>query len=393
VNITKQEQAEEPPHQAATDKAPLNRVRTTIEVILQAADIRINGARPWDLQIHNEQFFPRVLAGGSLGFGESYMDGWWDCDAMDEMFYRAIRNRLVEKVRLSPGTLLTMCLSYALNLQTKRRAREVGRKHYDLGNDFFQAMLDPAMQYSCGYFKDTTELNIAQEKKMDLICRKLGLKPGMRLLDIGCGWGGLARFAATHYGCEVVGITISQQQFEFARSTCKDLPIEIRLQDYRDLSETFDRAVSVGMVEHVGYKNFQAYMQTVARCLVEEGLFLCHTIGDTVSKKHCDRWIGRYIFPNSMLPSVSQISRAAEKFFVLEDVHNFGAYYDKTLLAWEKNFQAHWARFEERYGERFHRMWRFYLLSCAAAFRARSIELYQFVFSKHGILGGYTRPE
>lgn len=356
------------------------------------ADIRLDGSRPWDIQVHNDKFFNRVLAEGTLGFGESYMDGWWDCEALDEMLFRAIRSRLGERMPWNLRTAAAILRALVFNLQDKKGAQRVAREHYDLGNDFFQAMLDPAMQYSCGYFEGTSSLAEAQEKKLDLICRKLGLREGMRLLDIGCGWGGLARHAAQHHGCSVVGVTISREQQIFARTACDGLPVEIRLQDYRDLSGCFDRIVSVGMMEHVGHKNHRLFMETAARCLSDDGLFLCHTIGDTLTKAHSDPWIERYIFPHSLLPSGAQVLRSAERLFVLEDLHNFGAHYDPTLMAWENNFRAVWPQFEARYGNRFYRMWRFYLLSCAAAFRARSIELFQFVFSKHGTLGGYRCP-
>lgn len=320
------------------------------------------------------------------------MDGWWDCEALDEMFFRAFRERIDEKVPFNFRALLAFTAAALLNLQTKRRAAHLARHHYDLGNDFFKAMLDSNMQYSCGYFDGAANLDEAQEQKLALICQKLGLQPGMRLLDIGCGWGGLAKFAATHYGCKVVGITLSKEQQAYGAQLCRGLPVEIRRQDYRDVAGSFDRIVSVGMIEHVGYKNYPRYMKIAFRCLRDDGLFLCHTIGNPKSCIHSDLWINRYIFPNSMLPSVAQIAQASEKYFVIEDLHNFGAYYDPTLCAWEKNFRDTWPRFEKQYGKRFYRMWRYYLLSCAAAFRARSIELYQFVFSKKGILGGYVRP-
>jgi cyclopropane-fatty-acyl-phospholipid synthase len=367
--------------------------RALLEELFAAADIHLDGRRPWDIRVHDERFYARVLSAATLGLGESYMDGWWDCEALDELFFRAIRARLAERVGLNLRATLSFATAIGLNLQNKRRARRVGRKHYDLGNEFFQAMLDPAMQYSCGYFRETIDLAEAQLHKMALICRKLGLQPGMRLLDIGCGWGGLAKYAAEQHGCRVVGITISREQYAYASANCDGLPIEIRLQDYRDLNESFDRIVSVGMMEHVGDKNHRTYMKAASRCLVEDGIFLCHTIGDTRSRRESDPWIERYIFPNSLIPSASQVTRAAEGLFVLEDVHNFGAYYDCTLLAWDENFRGSWSQFESRYGERFYRMWRYYLLSCAAAFRARSLELYQFVFAKPGLLGGYVRPE
>ncbi len=365
--------------------------RDIIANLFAAGDIVINGSRPWDIQVHNDRFFQRVLVDGNIGLGESYMDGWWDCDVLDELCFRAIRARLDQSIARNWRTIVSALASVFINRQSLRQSKVVAKRHYDLGNDFFEAMLDPAMQYSCAYFDDTSDLAEAQRRKMDLICRKLRLQSGMRLLDIGCGWGGLAKYAAETYGCRFVGITISRQQKEYAENLCRELPVEIRLQDYRELSEKFDRVVSVGMVEHVGFKNYREYMKTVCRSLTDGGLFLCQSIAVTISDFQPDPWIARYIFPNSMLPSAARLTKAAEGFFVLEDVQNFGAFYDQTLLAWEENFRASWKRFSSRYGERFFRMWRFYLLSCAGAFRARSLELYQFVFCKGGVPGGY-RP-
>ena len=358
--------------------------------MLAFADIAVDGSRPWDLRVHDPRFYPRVLAEGTLGFGESYMDGWWDCEALDDMCCRAIRAQCEENIPLNFKTVVSAVASLIINLQNRRRARAVGEQHYDLGNDFFEAMLDPSMQYSCACFREAADLPEAQRLKLDLICRKLGLREGMRLLDIGCGWGGLAGYAARHHGCQVVGITISREQQAYAETACRGLPVEIRLQDYRDVREVFDRIVSVGMMEHVGFKNYRAYFETASRCLKEGGLFLCQTIGGDRSRTDTDPWIKRYIFPNSMIPSVTQVARAGEGLFVVEDVDNFGADYDRTLLAWERNFSASWDRFAGRYGETFRRMWRFYLLSCAGAFRARSLQLFQFLFSKGGIGGGYV---
>ncbi len=357
-----------------------------------ACGVRLDGRQPWDLRINDERFFKRVLTQGTLGLGESYMDGWWDCPALDEMCFRAIRAQLTKQVRLNLRTLLTIAASLLYNLQNRVRARLVGKRHYDLGNDFFAAMLGSSMQYSCAYFHGVDDLDLAQQAKMDLICRKLELQPGMRLLDIGCGWGGLARHAAKNYGCHVVGVTISQEQQSFAENLCQGLPVEIRLQDYRQINESFDRIVSVGMMEHVGFKNYRCFMQVARRCLTKGALFLCHTIGDSITSLRPDPWINRHIFPNSQLPSLAQTVRAAEGLFVVEDVHNFGACYDRTLLAWERNFQQAWPRFKDRYGERFQRMWRYYLLGCAGAFRARHIQLFQCLLSADGVLGGYVAP-
>lgn len=366
---------------------PLSSAQAVLTDLLASVDIRVGGGRPWDLRVHDAQFFPRVLSEGTLGFGESYMDGWWDCDALDELCARAVH--LEEHVSSDFRTAMAMFSALVFNLQSRRRSRVVGRRHYDLGNDFFAAMLDPAMQYSCAYFDGVDNLADAQRQKMDLICRKLGLERGMSLLDIGCGWGGLAKHAAEHYQCRVTGITISAEQQKFAASFCQGLPVEIRLQDYRDLSGSYDRVVSVGMIEHVGARNYGRYFETVHRCLKPNGLFLCQGIMGNRARAHTDSWITRYIFPNSMLPSPSQVARAAENRFILEDIHNFGSDYDKTLLAWERNFTASWHHFRDRYGDRFFRMWRYYLLSCAGAFRARSMQLCQFVFSRDGIPGGY----
>lgn len=367
-----------------------SRAQPVVTELFAGADIRMDGARPWDLRIHDERFFPSVLAGGTLGFGEAYMDGWWDCDELDDMCCRAVRARLEERLPITFKTVAATLAAMVFNLQTLQRARRVAEVHYDLGNDFFAAMLGPDLQYSCAYYRGTGDLAQAQRQKMDLICRKLGLQPGLRLLDIGCGWGGLAKYAAEHHGCTVVGITISREQQAFASTLCRGLPVDIRLQDYRDVTGVFDRIVSVGMMEHVGYKNYRAFMAAAARCLHDDGLFLCHTIGGNVSRVRTDPWIDRYIFPNSMLPSPAQVARSAEELFVLEDVHNFGVDYDRTLLAWEQNFRAAWPQFRAVYGERFFRMWRFYLLSSAGTFRARDIDLFQFVFSKGGVPGGYT---
>jgi len=361
---------------------------TIITKLLAAGDILINGSRAWDIRVHDDRFFNRVLTHGTLGFGESYMDGWWDCDALDQLCFRASRAELSQAVKRG-WAVLGMAKLFLINQQTRRRARVVGKRHYDLGNDFFEAMLDPAMQYSCAYFDGTSDLAEAQRHKMDLICRKLDLRPGMRLLDIGCGWGGLLKYAAENYGCRAVGVTISKEQQQYGERWCRGLPVEIRLQDYRDLSEVFDRVVSVGMVEHVGFKNYRRYMKAVWRSLPDNGLFLCQAIAATTSHFQPDPWMARYIFPNSMLPSAARLTKAAEGFFVLEDVQNFGVFYDPTLLAWERNVSASWERFRDRYGDRFLRMWRFYLLGCAGAFRARKLELFQFVFSKNGVLGGY----
>ncbi|MGM0858081.1 MAG: cyclopropane fatty acyl phospholipid synthase [Pseudomonadota bacterium] len=359
--------------------------------LLKQADIAINGHRPWDIQLKAPGVIDSALSRGNLGLGESYMNGDWDAKSLDQFFYRLMRAQLHQRIR--PTQLVYHSLRAKLvNRQSAKRAWEVGEKHYDLGNEFYAAMLDKRMTYTCGYWKDVDSLDDAQEAKLDLICRKLGLQPGMRVLDIGCGWGSFMAYAAEHYGVECVGLTISKEQAEFGKRLMRSgLPVEFRLRDYRDETEQFDRIVSIGMFEHVGHKNYREFMDVASRCLKDNGLFLLHTIGKNLHATACDPWIDKYIFPNGELPVMGQVNDAAEALFIVEDVHNFGADYDKTLMAWHANFEANWTEFRDRFDETFYRMWRYYLLSCAGAFRARELQLWQFVLSKKGVVGGYER--
>ncbi len=356
----------------------------TLCELAAGAGVTINGDAPWDIQVLDARAYRRILAQGSLGFGEAYMDGLWECRRLDQLFDCLLRSRADEKIdgglRLR---LLGDVLRHSLfNLQSSRRAFQVGERHYDIGNDVFEAMLDPTLSYSCAYWHDAASLRDAQQKKLDMICRKLELKPGERLLEIGCGWGGLAFFAANHYGVEVTGITVSKEQQAVAQSRCAGLPVSIELMDYRDLGGRFDKIVSVGMFEHVGPKNYAAYFDTVHRTLEDDGLFLLHSIGTAVSTPRTDPWIDRYIFPNGKLPSAVEIAAAVERRFLIEDWHNFGPDYDRTLMAWWENFDTAWPFLEARYGKRFYRMWKYYLMSCAGFFRSRQGQLWQLVLSK-----------
>lgn len=357
--------------------------------LLEAADIRVGGKRPWDVQVHDERLYDRVLAQGTLGLGEAYMDGWWDAEALDETATRFILAGGDRKVSKTLGNVWRLLSSKLINMQTRRRAQKVALEHYDLDNELYAAFLDPYNQYTCGYFKDTDDLNKAQEQKLDLICRKLQLKKEDRVLDIGSGWGGFSRFAAEHYGCHVTGISISGEQVKYAQEFTRGLPVEIKKLDYRDLTGQFDKILICGMIEHVGYKNYREIFEVVRRVLAPNGLFLLHTIGRNDSATASDPWFDKYIFPNSMLPSVVQIAKASEGLFVMEDWHNFGAYYDLTLRAWWRNFEAAWPKLKHKYDERFYRMWRYYLLSLPGSFRARDTQLWQVVFSPQGIAGGY----
>jgi cyclopropane-fatty-acyl-phospholipid synthase len=361
---------------------------TTVPDALQdlavKAGFRFNGDAPWDIRVGDQRLYRRILAEGSLGFGEAYLDGWWECGRLDQLFHRLLyvnADQLIDRrIRLR---ILGEMLRHALfNLQSNRRAFQVGKQHYNIGNDVFAAMLDSTMSYSCAYWPLAATLEEAQRHKLDMICRKLDLQPGERLLDIGSGWGGLAHFAAKNYGVEVFGVTVSEEQQKLASERCAGLPVTIELMDYRGLQGRFDKVVSVGMFEHVGPKNHALFFTIVERLLKDQGLFLLHTIGNYRTTRNPDPWIDKYVFPNGRLPSAAEISSAIEKRFLIEDWHNFGADYDRTLMAWWENFERSWPALKAKYGERFYRMWKYYLMSCAGYFRSRQGQLWQLVLSK-----------
>ena len=363
--------------------------RQKITELLRHADIAVGGDRPWDMQVHEPRLFDRILSQGSLGAGEAYMDGWWEAEQLDELFNRLLRTKLDQHIR-SPALLGQVILSRLGNLQSRRRSRRVAQQHYDLSNRLYQAMLGPTMQYTCAYYGPDgaqRSLDQAQQAKLALIAGKLHLEPGMRVLELGGGFGELARYLAAEHGCEVVSYNISDRQVAFGRELCQGLPVDIRQQDYREaanLSENFDRVVSVGLMEHVGPKNYRGFFQLTRARLKAGGLALIHTIGGNTSRTSADRWIDKYIFPGGVIPSAAQLSHAMEGWLVLEDWHNFGPDYDRTLLAWAANFYAAWPDLKQSEGldQRFYRMWRYYLESCAGAFRARGLNLWQMVLSR-----------
>jgi len=367
----------------------VGREEQIIQTLLEGTGITVNGTNDFDPQIHNKNFYGRVLGQGSLGLGEAYMDGWWDCARLDEFFYRVLSADADKKISLNLGIISAVLLNTVTNVGRKSKAFEVGQRHYDIGNDLYQIMLGKRMAYTCGYWNGGQDLDAAQEAKLDLVCRKIDLRPGQSVLDIGSGWGSFLGYAAQKYGAKAIGVSVSKEQKAFADRVYKDLPVETRLQDYREILGEFDHVVSSGMFEHVGYKNYRNFMQIVNRVLKDDGLFLLHTIGGNQSVKVTDRWISKYIFPNSMLPSITQIGRAIEGLFVMEDWHNFGADYDKTLMAWHANFANGWNDLKTKYSSRFYRMWTYFLLSCAGSARARKNQLWQIVLSKTGVPRGY----
>lgn len=363
----------------------------TIGELAEQAGILINGPNPWDIQVKDERVYSRVLREKSLGLGESYMDGWWDCERLDELVCRVLRSGLADKIRGNITYLLRLLPAVLFNLQSRRRSRHIAERHYDLGNDLFLSFLDPYNQYSCAYFEGTNDLEQAQVNKLALICGKLNLCASDHVLDIGCGWGGFARYAAERHGCTVTAVNISGEQLRYARGLCESLPVHFLDCDYRSIAGEFDKIVSVGMFEHVGAKNYRTFMKVVHRNLKGNGLFLLHTIGANISQRACDPWITKHIFPNSMLPSITQIARSVEGLFITEDWHNLGPHYDKTLMAWNDRFQKAWHKLEAAYDPRFKRMWEYYLLTSAGAFRARRIQVWQIVMAKAGT--GRAQPD
>lgn len=354
--------------------------------IAAKAGVTFNGDNPWDIQVFDERVYRRILTQGSLGFGESYMDNMWESHALDDLFTRLV-NIHVERL-LGGGAKLRLLGEIVrqnlFNLQTSSRAFQVGEQHYDTGNDIFEAMLDPTMSYSCAYWAKADNLKDAQIAKLDLICRKLELQPGEKVLEIGCGWGSFAQYAAENYGAEVVGITISKEQQKLAQERCVGLPVTIELKDYRDMRGQFDKIVSIGMFEHVGPKNYPTYFDSARRLLKDDGLFLLHTIGVAHTTLRVDSWIDKYIFPNGKLPSVQELGDVLNGRFLVEDWHNFGPDYDKTLMAWWQNFDKAWPQLSSKYDERFYRMWKYYLHACAGFFRCKQGQLWQVVLSKRG---------
>ncbi|MGK7926842.1 MAG: cyclopropane fatty acyl phospholipid synthase [Spirulina sp.] len=373
------------------EKTINDKLKTYIQDRLEKADIQINGSRPWDIQVHNERLYQRVLFHGSLGLGEAYMEGWWDCPQLDQFFVRLLRGNIHEEVgHNNISSFWETAIAKIANLQSLARSFQVGEEHYDLGNDLFQYMLDQRMTYTCAYWKDAKNLDEAQEAKLDLVCRKLHLEPGMTLLDIGCGWGSLIKYAAEKYGVSCVGLTVSKEQVKLGEEMCAGLPIKFLLQDYRTFEgEKFDRIASIGMFEHVGYKNYRTFMEMAKRCLKDDGLFLLHTIGSLKTDIYGENWSVKYIFPNGCLPSMAQIGQSTEELFVLEDLQNIGKNYHPTFMAYLENFDRHWPKLKEKYGENFYRKWKYFLCSIGGSCGARHSQVWQMVFSPKGVLQGY----
>jgi len=362
--------------------------------LFSQAGVTLDGSNPWDIQLHDDRFYRSAMR-GSLGFGESYMEGIWDVDSIDALFRRIIRMNITRSSLVSINRLYLNIKSRLTNLQTRLGSLAIAETHYDLDHRLYELFLGPYNQYTCCFFNKAQTLPEAEIEKLEMICDKLDLREGDKVLDIGCGWGGFARYAAETRGCRVTGVSISKEQIAYARRYTEGLPVDIINCDYRDLPERFDaghfdKVVIIGMIEHVGYKNYRKLVNIVHRAIKDDGMFLLHTIGNSSRTTVGDPWMEKYIFRNSMLPAMSQLADAFEGVFVVQDWENYGHYYAPTLAAWQNNFETNWPQIEaieteHRFDEKFRRMFNYYFLSCKAGFETDHINLWQIVMTKEGL--------
>jgi len=346
----------------------------------------------WGLKIDDASVRRGIARGGIVALGEAYERSEWDCDDLESFMYRVFTSAPPRLSRAAWARLILAALDQRLfNRQRGRGAFDIGMKHYDLGNALFSSMLDESMSYTSGYWARAQTLAEAQEAKLDLICKKLNLQRGQRVLDIGCGWGNFAQFAATRYGARVTGVTVSKEQAALAREHCQGLPVDIRMQDYRAVEGTFDHVVSIEMIEAVGRKNIPAFYKTVDRVLADGGRSVIQAIsGDTLSRTS-DRgldqyilWLLRYIFPDGYLPKARELIPSRGTNLQVDGWQRLTDDYPQTLRAWARRFNDNWDRLKDSYDEAFRRRWNFYLFGCAAAFRAGLVNVSQVVYRKHG---------
>lgn len=363
-----------------TDKSAESDVRA----LLARAGVAVGGGRPWDIRVGDARFYKRVLTGGSLAAGETYVDGWWESDRLDEFFHRVFKAGLYERLAFDPWSSLRLRARRILDGGLPPRSSGGDGLRRVLGNDLFRAMLGARMSSTCAYWKDARGLDAAEEAKLELVCRKLELKPGLSVLDLGCGWGAFARYAAERHGVSVVGVDIADDQVALGRELCKGLPVALRVQDHREVRGRFDRVVSIGLMEHVPPKEHRASMAAAAQCLKADGIALVHAVARNAAGRARDPWLERTVLPRGAAPSLAGLAGAMEGSFVVEDVHNLGPHYDPTLLAWHENLALRWPELRGKYGDRLYRTLKFCLLSAAGSFRARRAQLFQIVLTRPG---------
>lgn len=354
------------------------------KAFLEQADIQVEGSRPWDIKICHPGFFKCIMQQGLLGLGESYMDGWWECERLDIFVYKFLSGQLDEALPTHLHDILKFFSAKLLSIRSDENNSKRGHNDYEIGDDIFAIMLDSYMQYSCGCWRQATCLNEAQTAKLDMMCEKLQLTPGMRVLDIGCGWGGTAEYMARHYDVYVEGITDSTEQQKIAQARCEGLNVTIMLGDFRDpLDDQFDRIIALGTLQNIGLKSYKTFFEWVASCLRPDGFFLLQSIGSGQLVNHIGPWINKYIFPGGCLPSGEQIIHSTQPYLHIEDWINLGEDYDKTFMAWEKRINTAWPELRHHYSPKFKRMLDYYLCSCAGFLRARKLNMWEVVFSRN----------
>jgi cyclopropane-fatty-acyl-phospholipid synthase len=373
--------------------------RGTLDVTLpDGRRVRLGGAEPGPaaaMTIYGYGFASRLLNGGDIGIAEAYLHGEWDTPDLTQFLYLFCVNHDLIKAMLGDNPLMrfVQIVRHWFNRNTKRQARRNIYAHYDIGNAFYSAWLDPSMTYSSAIYEDATQdLTAAQNNKYRQLAEAIDLQPGHKVLEIGCGWGGFAEYAAKNYGAHVVGLTISTEQRDFAQKRVQDAGlgdrVEIRFQDYRDERGQYDRIASIEMIEAVGEQFWPQYFSQLRDRLLPGGLvgIQAITIQDKFFKTYRREvdFIQRYVFPGGMLPSPEILKSLGAKFGVpVVRERIFGLDYAKTLATWRDNFRAAWPSLTPLgFDDRFRRLWEYYLAYCEAGFLSGNIDVRQVVFAK-----------
>lgn len=343
---------------------------------------------PLTITVNNKQFYKNMVSNGELGFAESYMDGHWDCSDLSAITYQLLinldklENALMKQSLTVGASLLKQHISRLFQYNTREISKKMIEVHYDIGNDLYEKMLGKTMGYTCAYYyKPNMTLDEAQIAKFELVARKLHLKEGMTVLDMGCGWGQQAKYIADKYKVTILAVSLSKEQINWANENNKSDRVTYKLMDYRDVKGKFDRVYSIGMLEHVGLNNYPVFFNKSYDVLKDDGILLVHFISTNPPKAKLSPFIDKYIFPNAYIPKKKDIIGSfLDNKWSLEDWQNIGVSYNTTLLAWYDNIKD-WKGLDN-YDKRFRRMWEFYLLGCASSFKAENDCLWQIVFTK-----------
>jgi len=373
---------------SSSDKFITNLIEQNTNIKLQARKKRTSKKRDSkDIVVNNKEMFVKIASNGELGLVESYINGDWDSDNLEKTISELISKLdfLKNQIKKQSLNFIFMEIKAVIKNRIQNNSIKSVKKnishHYDIGNDLFQKMLGKHMQYTCAYFyKPNMTLDEAQYAKMELIAKKIDLKPNMKVLDIGCGFGSMAQHLAKHYNVYVIGVTLSKEQKKYADEYFSHPRVTIELKDYRHVTGNFDRVYSVGMFEQVGRKRYKEYYDKCYELLKPDGIMLIHTIGTNKRKWNHNSFINKYIFPEGELPHIENLTHSFVDKWHLEDWQNMGLSYAKTTKLWHTNI-GDWSGLDN-YDERFRRMWDFYLLGCVANFQSRNVCLWQIVYTK-----------